>query len=142
MPDIDKLALIVSRGPILVSNIETALAASGSRTAAAGSGQALWAAFGASPPVDLILIDGELKPPEIGRDTELAQQEPAIPADPLVLMADGGFGRWKRCMAEGLLHDLIPRDRRNLGWRLRLELALCRAGEKRDADRSQDAKHG
>ena len=70
-----------------------------------------------------------------------AQQEPAIAADSIVLMADGGFGRWKRRMAEGLLYDLIPRDRRNPHWHLRLELAQHRRGVEQAGRRAADLSH-
>jgi diguanylate cyclase (GGDEF)-like protein len=133
MPDtLDKLALIVSRDPILVSDVESSLCALGARTVMTGCGDAMRAALGAPPSVDLILIDGELAPAEIDQLLVFAQQEPDIPPESIVLMSDGGFGRWKRRISEGLLHDLIPRDRGNPHWKLRLELAL------RDAARAEN----
>lgn len=121
----ETLALIVSRDPFLASDVEALLSALGTRTVMVGSGDAVRAALGTWPSVELILIDGELAPAEIDQLLTYAQQTPEISADSIVLMADGGFGRWKRRMMEGLLHDVIPRDRRNPHWALRLELALC-----------------
>ena len=146
MPDAqDNLALIVSHDPLLIADVESLLCASGTRTVMVGSGDAMRATLGVSPSVDLILIDGDLPPAEIDQMLAFAQQEPTIVAESIVLMADGGFGRWKRRMAEGLLHDLIPRDRSNPHWHLRLELAQHRRGvalaEKRAVDFSHDAAH-
>jgi diguanylate cyclase (GGDEF)-like protein len=131
MPDTqDKLALVVSHDPLLVADVESLLRAAGTRTVMVG--RATRATLGVSPSVDLILIDGDLPPAEINQMLVSAQQEPAILSDSIVLMADGGFERWKRRMTEGLLHDLIPRDRRNPHWHLRLELA------QRDAARAEN----
>ncbi len=120
----DNLALIVSRDPFFASDVEAFLSPLGTRTVMVGSVDALRTALGASPSVELILIDGELAPAEVDQLLAYAQQTPEIAADSIVLMADGGFGRWKRRTAEGLLHDVIPRDRKNAHWPLRLELAL------------------
>jgi diguanylate cyclase (GGDEF)-like protein len=129
MLDVDQgEILIASNDSALVNAIESTLTALGLRGGVAESPEAALAKSTELPLPGLVLLDAEMPGLSVGQYLAAARSDEAAKRFEIVLLTDGITEEWSTWAREGVLDDLIPRDRQNPQWLVRLHIALrsCR----------------
>jgi diguanylate cyclase (GGDEF)-like protein len=128
MPDQHRTILLASPQPALLTAIEPVLLRTASRVDVVLSAPAALAAFTASEPPALALLDATLPGMHIDHLLAAARGAEDGRRFPIILIADAVDDVWPDfCfdrLAEGIIDDVIPRSAEPAYWQLRIDLAL------------------
>ena len=131
--------LLVSDDPALLSALEPVLQSTGVEVKIALSAEHAIAASAAQEAPDLILMDSNLQGSDASRVLAAVRDTLRGPHIAVVLLADGVSEEWRGRLVEGALDDLIPRDRGNPHWRIRLDTVLRTYHRMRELERLRES---
>ena len=131
--------LLASDDPALLSEFDPILRSTGVAVKVALSAEHAIAACSEQEPPDLILMDSHLEDSQASRLLAAVRDTIRGPHCAIVLLADSVSEEWSGRLAEGVLDDLIPRDKGNPHWQLRLDAVLRTYHRMRELERLRES---